>query len=138
LVVAGLAAGVNRGLLDGAGHEPAIRRAWTVVARAPRPADAEGAAAILLAGAELFRLALFEGSRAAPVVATNPLAEARFDETVEIPWPALARALGAVPGDPVVAVDARSGRFLPSQLLDEAGDALPETLLAPVALLGHD
>jgi hypothetical protein len=72
------------------------------------------------------------------VTLTNPLAQPRFLDTAEIPWAPLARALGAVPGDPIVALDARTGEILPSQLLDENGDALAERLLVSVNLSGNE
>jgi hypothetical protein len=133
------AAAMNRGY----GYESSytasyLRRAWQALVRQPRPQAREAAAAFLFAGAEVFRLALFEGSRAHTVKLSNPLAQPRFIDTAEIPWAPLARALGAVPGDPIVAVDARTGEFLPSQLLDENGDSLAEKLLVSVSLSGEE
>ena len=137
LVLRARAAGVNRGLLP-AGEQAAVRRSWLALARAPRPEGAEASAAFLLAGAEMFRLALLENSRSHPVTLANPLAQPRFLDTAEIPWAPLARALGAVPGDPIVVLDARTGELLPSQLLDENGDALAERLLVSVNLSGNE
>jgi hypothetical protein len=127
------AAGVNRGYLDPRLKET-IRQSWLALARGPRPQGLEDAAVFLMAGAEMFRLTLFEGSQARTVTVSNPLAQPRFIETAEIPWPALARALGAAPGDPIVALDGRTGQFLPSQLLDENGDAKAEKLLVSLSL----
>ena len=134
-LVRAVAAGLNRGFADQR-QEAAVRKAWLSLARGPRPADAEKAAAFLLAGAEMFRLTLLEGSRARTVTLSNPLAQPRFVETAEIPWPPLAAALGAVPGDTILALDARTGQLLPSQLLDENGDAMAEKLLVSLSLLG--
>jgi rhamnogalacturonyl hydrolase YesR len=145
LAAYGLAWGVNHGVLERAAYEAPARRAWAALARASRNAgappgalDIETTAGLLLAGTELFRLVLFEGSRAAELVAGNPLAEGRFEDTAEIPWGPVARELGVVPGDPVIAVDARSGRFLPSQLLDLDGDGQAEQLLVSLSLHGSE
>jgi unsaturated rhamnogalacturonyl hydrolase len=131
--------GVNHGLLPPE-VEPAARNRFGTLAEAVRAGaalDSEARAAVLLAGAEVYRLALFEGSRAITVMASNPLAEARFEETAEIPWGPLAATLGAVPGDSIVAVDARSGRMLPAQLFDP-GEAPGEQLLMSLSLLGSE
>jgi unsaturated rhamnogalacturonyl hydrolase len=147
LAVHALAWGMNHGLLPRSAFEPA-RRAWRVLAQAlgggPGAApgavalDADGAAAVLLGGAELFKLVLFQGSREAVITAANPLGEPRFEETAEIVWPPLARTLGAVPGDPIVAVDELSGRILPSQLFSADGSPAGEQLLVSMSLLGNE
>jgi hypothetical protein len=114
------------------------RARWLALARGPRPEGAEASAAFLLAGSEAYRLVLLEGSRAATVMLGNPLEQPRFVETAELPWPPLARLLGAVPGDPIVVIDARTGRILLSQLLDEDGDSMAEKLLVSVSLLASE
>jgi hypothetical protein len=134
-----LAAALNRGYASAsAPNESNLRRAWRSLAGPLRPETRESTAAFILAGAEIFRLTLFEHSRAQTVTLSNPLAQPRFIETAEIPWAPLARALGAVPGDPIVVLDARTGQFLPSQLLDENGDALAEKLLVSLTLSGNE
>jgi unsaturated rhamnogalacturonyl hydrolase len=133
-----LAWGRNHDLLGG-DAETGARRAFHALDGAARAGgaleEAETAAAVLLAGAELFRLALFEGSRSTSVVVTNPLAEPRFEETAEIAWPSLAQELGAVPGDAIVAVDVRSGRLLPTQPFE--ADQRPR-LLVSLSVLGDE
>ena len=128
------AAGLNRGFPVTPDEAALVRPSWLALAPGPRPEGPEAAAAFLMAGAEVFRLTLFEGSRARTVTVSNPLAQPRFVETAEIPWPSLARALGAVPGNPIIAVDGRTGQILPSQLLDENGDAMAEKLLVSLSL----
>jgi unsaturated rhamnogalacturonyl hydrolase len=138
--------GMNHGVLPHAAFEPGLRRAWRALEASVRATladhgatlDADTAGAMLLGGAEVFRLALYDGSQAAVVTAANPLGEPRFEETAEIPWPTLARSLGAVPGDPIVAIDERSGRILPSQLFTPDGSAASEQLLVSLSLLGDE
>jgi unsaturated rhamnogalacturonyl hydrolase len=140
LISYALAWGVNHEVLDRAVFAPLVQRAWTALVGASRAplATREHTGALLLAGSEVFRLALFEDSRATALVVTNPLAEPRASETVEIAWPALASTLGAAPGDPLVVVDARSGRLLPAQLYDGDGDGAHEVLLASLSFLASD
>jgi hypothetical protein len=131
------AAAINRGF--GAFPDVSyLRRAWLTLTRGARPETRADAAAFILAGAEVFRLSLLEGSRHHLVTVSNPLAQPRFIDTAEIPWAPVAQALGAVPGDPIVVLDARTGELLPSQLFDENGDAMAEKLLVSVSLSGEE
>lgn len=140
--LAAVALSIRAGAAGGSSREvtleTAVRRSWLALARNPKPDQTEFAAAFLLAGAEMFRLTLFEGSRARTVNVSNPLAQPRFIETAEIPWAPLAQALGAAPGDPIVALDGRTGQFLPAQLLDENSDAQAEKLLVSLSLSGEE
>ncbi len=121
--------GVGHGLLDRGRFEPAARDAWSALPS--ETIDPRVSALRLLAGGELFRLGLFDGSRATTRLATNTLDEPRFFETLELPWAPLEQELGIVPGDPWVVSEDRSGRFLPSQIFDGK-------LLVSVSLLGRD
>jgi unsaturated rhamnogalacturonyl hydrolase len=125
--------GVNQGLLDRARFEPAVRRAWAALVRsvdadgklthvqpigsnpqhfAPDSSTPFGAGAFLLAGSEIYRLAVFERARtssradgafqarlspgAVAVKITNPSGFRRESETVEIdPHAVLRKLLGA-------------------------------------------
>jgi unsaturated rhamnogalacturonyl hydrolase len=143
--------GVNQGLLDAATYEPAIRRGWSAIVRAVhadgklgwvqrvgyRPDETSfdgteiyGPGALLLAGTELYRSALLAGAPHTDRVLRNPLAEARFDEVVELPLsPGEAAGKGAT-----VVVDARSGAFLPTQTVSDGAG----TELVLVSMLGKD
>jgi rhamnogalacturonyl hydrolase YesR len=88
-----LAWGINEGLLDRAKFEPAVRKAWTALVDCvdadgklthvqPIGADPKnfredsteiyGVGAFLLAGSEIYRLAIFENQRPMTIKVTNP------------------------------------------------------------------
>jgi len=120
-----LAWGVNQGLLDRAAFEPAVRKAWTALVACvdmegklthvqPIGADPKkfaadatevyGVGAFLLAGSEVYRLAVFETAKTTPVKVANPADFARESETVELD----------LQGNLAV-MDGISARFLDSQ-----------------------
>jgi len=104
----GLAWGVNQGLLDRSTYEPAVRKAWSALVgcvdadgklthvqpagSAPVEFAADstapyGGGVFLLAGSEVYRMAVFEGlPKNWPIVVkvTNPSSFRRNNETVEI------------------------------------------------------
>ncbi len=157
--VHGLAWGVNRGLLDRAQFLPHIHKGWAAlvaalhedgklgwvqrIGAAPGTTSADetevyGVGAFLLAGSEMLKLGLLEGGTAMTLVATNDLDEARFDETIEVDWSTVSQRLQATAGDPVFVLDARSGRFLPSQIFDANADGSPDRLLFQSSFLSRE
>ncbi len=99
-----LAWGVNQGLLDRAQFEPAVRKAWAALVGCvdadgklthvqPIGADPKkfaedstevyGVGAFLLAGSEVYRMAVFEKANPAKLKVKNPAAFYRESETVE-------------------------------------------------------
>jgi rhamnogalacturonyl hydrolase YesR len=100
-----LAWGVNQGLLNRATFEPAVRKAWTALVGCvdadgklthvqPIGADPKkfsenstevyGVGAFLLAGSELYRMAVFENAKPIAVKVSNPANFLREGETVEL------------------------------------------------------
>jgi rhamnogalacturonyl hydrolase YesR len=100
-----LAWGVNQGLLDRATYEPAIRKAWTALVDCVDPdgklthvqpigadpknfaSDATeiyGVGAFLLAGSELYRMALLEATHPMVVKVSNPSSLWRESQTVSL------------------------------------------------------
>src|SRR5262249_48159525 len=96
--------GVNQGLLDRAKFEPAARKAWTAlvgcvdadgkltnvqpVGADPKNFDANstepyGVGAFLLAGSEVYRMAILENTKPRTIKVTNPANFWRENETVE-------------------------------------------------------
>lgn len=135
----GLAWGVNHGLLDRAQYEPALERAWAALASCVNPdgklthvqpvgaapgkyspdsTDRFGVGAFLLAGSELYRLAVLDRAQPVRVTVSNPAPFWRENETVEVK---LAGQLAVL--------DDRSARILPSQQYNEDPAAAPDTLL---------
>jgi rhamnogalacturonyl hydrolase YesR len=112
-----LAWGVNQGLLDRAKFEPAARQAWAALVACvdadgklthvqPIGADPKkfgedatevyGVGAFLLAGSELYRLAVLENARATPVKISNSANFWRENETVELDLPGKLAVLDGV------------------------------------------
>jgi unsaturated rhamnogalacturonyl hydrolase len=100
-----LAWGVNQGLLDGAKFKPVIRSAWAALVESvnadgklthvqpigsdPKtfPDDSTevyGVGAFLLAGSEVYRMAVFENAKPVAIEVTNPAHFFRHSETVEL------------------------------------------------------
>jgi unsaturated rhamnogalacturonyl hydrolase len=127
-----LAWGVNQGLLDRAAYAPAVRRAWDAllakvqpdgklthvqpIGRAPGAfaedaTEAYGAGAFLMAGSEIYRMALLQGVTPQSVSVANKANFHRADESIEVKAPAT----------PVAVMEASTSRILPSQRI---GDTL--------------
>jgi len=123
--------GVNQGLLDRAKFEPALRKAWTAmvgcvdaegklthvqpVGSDPRKfADDStapyGVGAFLLAGSEIYRLAIFENAKPKVVKVSNPADCSRESETVELNL-----------GGGLAVMDGLTSRILDSQSYAEDG-----------------
>lgn len=123
--------GVNQGLLPEQPYRSAVRRAWQglqqyvqadgklthvqPIGRAPQEHSAEqsevyGVGAYLLAGSELYRMAVLDGAAAREISIRNPQAQLRTDELAAVALPA---------GSPPMAVmDGSSAAILPSQVQD--------------------
>jgi len=154
----GLAWGVNQGLLDRAKYELVVRKAWPALVdcvaadgklthvqpagSAPKTfaADATapyGVGAFLLAGSEVYRLAVLTGTKAVSVKVTNPAPFRRTQETVELSVKEV--VAGGVdvarfaPGKLSV-LDARSSRILDSQIYASQAGQSPDTLIFQVDL----
>jgi rhamnogalacturonyl hydrolase YesR len=126
-----LAWGVNQGLLERAAYAPSVRRAWDAllakvqpdgklthvqpIGRAPDAfasdaSEAYGIGAFLMAGSEIYRMALLQGTPAQTVGVANPGDFYRADESIEIKAPAA----------PVAVIEAATSRILPGQRIDGA------------------
>jgi len=157
----GLAWGINQGLLDPATYGPAVTQAWAALvncvntngevthvqpagtAPAQFPADSTapyGSGAFLLAGSEVYRLAVLENTRPIVVKVTNPSGFRRDCETVEIAAnQPLAGSAGPLQmligsGKQIVVMDGLSSRILDSQVYspgDDTNELLFQVDLAP-------
>jgi unsaturated rhamnogalacturonyl hydrolase len=129
-----LAWGVNQGLLDGAKFKPAIRKAWTALVDSvntegklthvqpigsdPKtfPDDSTevyGVGAFLLAGSEVYRMAVFENAKPLALEVSNPAGFYRHSETVEVRLAQLAaRGLRSTN---LAVMDGHGSRILDSQ-----------------------
>ena len=152
-----LAWGVNQGLLDRAKFEPVVRKAWAALVECvaangkllhvqpvgsdPKQFNADstapyGAGAFLLAGSEVYRMAVLENAKPVVVRVVNPADFRRDCETIELnrhlPVSALAeQASWAV-------MDGVSSHILDSQAYSEKPNSLPDKLLFQVDLAPHE
>ena len=143
-----LAWGVNQGLLDGAKFKPAVRRAWTALADCvdaegklthvqPIGADPKtfaddstevyGVGAFLLAGSELYRMAVFEKTKPLAIRVTNPINLYRHCETVELSLSRLARRGSRATN--LAAMDGLGSRLFDSQIYASKPGQAPDTFL---------
>ena len=148
-----LAWGVNQGLLDHAKYEPAVRKAWTAlvacvdaegklthvqpVGADPRKfaedsTEVYGVGALLLAGSEVYRLAVMEKTKAIAVKVSNPANFWRESETVELNRGFPPSGLTQQPAWAVM--DGLSSRILDSQAYTEKPSSLPDRVLFQVDL----
>ena len=148
-----LAWGVNQGLLDGAKFKPAVRRAWAALADCvdaegklthvqPIGADPKtfaddstevyGVGAFLLAGSELYRMAVFEKTKPLAIRVTNPMHLYRHCETVEL---SLSRMAGrGLRSANLAVMDGLGSRILDSQIYATEAGQVPDKLLFQVDL----
>ena len=149
-----LAWGVNQGLLDRARFEPAVRKAWAALAAcvepdgklthvqpigadpknfAPESTEAYGIGAFLLAGSEVYRMAVLENAKACVVKITNPAKFWRENETVEVALKKVSISGGTQPAAWAV-MDGLSSRILDAQVYSQKTNALADTMLFQVTL----
>jgi rhamnogalacturonyl hydrolase YesR len=138
----GLTCGVNQGLLNRKAYAPAVRKAWDALVACvdadgklthvqpigadPKKFDQDktevyGVGAFLLAGSELYRMAVLENAKPVRVEVKNPSNFRRNTETVA----ALAKKLPKAP----TVMDALTSRIVPSQVVED--ELLFQVDLAP-------
>ena len=143
-----LAWGVNQRLLDGAKFKPAIRKAWTALVGcvdgegrlthvqpigsdpktfADDSTEAYGVGAFLLAGSELYRMAVFENAKQLAIRVTNPAHLYRHCETVELSLSRLARR--GMRSTNLAVMDGFASRILDSQIYASESGQAPNTFL---------
>jgi rhamnogalacturonyl hydrolase YesR len=147
-----LAWGVNQGLLEPSQFQPAALKAWSALAECVAPdgklthvqpigadpkkfqessTEVYGVGAFLLAGSEVYRMAVLQGAlavRRATVSVTNPSAFYRPEETVEID----PRTIGS--SHAFAVMDGVSSRILDSQVYATHPGKAPDKLLFQVDL----
>jgi hypothetical protein len=153
-----LAWGVNQGLLDGEKFKPAIRKAWTALVEcvnsdgklthvqpigsdpktfAADSTEVYGVGAFLLAGSELYRMAVFENVKpenAKPLAirVTNPASLYRHCDTVELSLSRLGRR--GLRSTNLAVMDGVASRILDSQIYASQSGKAPDTFLFQVDL----
>ncbi|MCI0512642.1 DUF4861 family protein, partial [candidate division KSB1 bacterium] len=135
-----LAWGINQGLLAPDVYLPVVKNAWTGLVKAVHPdgklgsvqpigADPKqvhadqteiyGVGAFLLAGSEVYKLALFQQLPKVIVSITNPLAIFRPQETVTLHWNDLQKFLPAISPENVAVFATKNNQFLMTQNLND-------------------
>jgi len=143
-----LAWGVNQRLLDRAEFEPAVLNAWPALAACVDPAgrlshvqpigadpkkfsgdstEVYGVGAFLLAGSEVYRMAVFKDRAPRAIEVTNPAAFHREDETVELDAAGIPSGCPAT--DRLAVMDGESSRIVDSQACSPDGRGAPDKLL---------
>ena len=155
-----LAWGVNQGLLDRAQFEPAVRKAWAALVGcvdadgklthvqpiganpkkfAEDSTEVYGVGAFLLAGSEVYRMAVFENAKPVSIKVSNPANFWRESETVELNSPMWTKDFSVM--------DGVSSRILDSQVYDSNPDdslkkekviLKPDRLVFQVDLAPHE
>jgi rhamnogalacturonyl hydrolase YesR len=150
----GLAWGINHGLLEEKTYLPAVIKAWQGLNRNvqadgklgyvqpigadPRMTKAEdteiyGVGAFLLAGSEVYKIAVRGGAKAMLVTVSNPITEFRKDETVSVDWKLIAKKVPGLNSDNAAVLDFKTNRLAVCQTLELDGQKtlLFQTDLAP-------
>jgi hypothetical protein len=149
-----LAWGVNQGLLDRPTFEPAVRKAWSALVACvdadgklthvqPIGADPKkfaesstevyGVGAFLLAGSEVYRLAVMQDAKAIAVKVANPANFWRECETVEVNIQDFPPS-GLTQQPAWALMNGLSSRILDSQAYTEKHNSLPDKLVFQVDL----
>jgi hypothetical protein len=158
LFVYALAWGINHHLLDREKYLPHVLKGWRAlvdavnqagrlgyvqeVAASPGSVTADstapyGSGGFLLAGSEIEKLAVLNGSGSTSVKVSNPLDQPRFNQTIELDWSSVAKHLPHARANRLVVVDAETGDFALSQAIDRDGDGRPEQLVFQSDFLAH-
>jgi len=145
-----LAWGVNQGLLERDPYATAAIGSWRALNGLVQPdgklthvqpvganpktfdenhTDVYGVGAFLLAGSEIYRMALAGENAYSTLSVTSDLNAFRPQQTVEVDWKDVTSRLPGAKSDNVAVMDGVAGRWITSQVLDENGDGTPEKLL---------
>lgn len=143
----GLAWGINHGLLDEAEYLPAVMKAWQGLVNCvhpdgklgnvqpigadPRQVTADqteiyGVGAFLLAGSEVYKIAVRNGSDVQQVIVTNPITVFRDSETVGLNWNQVKKTVRGLTKENVAVFDFKANRLLVTQISE--GDRSDELL----------
>jgi len=150
----GLAWGINHGLLDEKVYLPAVIKAWNglvscvhpdgklgyvqPIGADPRHVTADqteiyGVGSFLLAGSEVYKIAVRNGSDVQRVVVTNPISTFRDSETIRVDWKKAKKAVRGLTENNVAVFDFKTNHLLVTQIVgdDQNAELLFQTDLAP-------
>ncbi|MCF7954293.1 MAG: glycoside hydrolase family 88 protein [Phycisphaerae bacterium] len=150
----GLAWGINHGLLDAEKYLPAVEKAWVELVSCvhldgklgnvqPIGADPRkvtddqtevyGVGAFLLAGSEVYKIAVLGGGRAKSFTVVNPINSFRDTETISLNWDDIKGSVKGLTKSNVGVFEFKSNRFLAKQIVEDGGstEVLFQTNFAP-------
>ena len=134
----GLAWGINQGLLDAKTYLPAVRKAWVglvdcvhpdgklgnvqPIGADPRHVSADqteiyGVGAFLLAGSEVYKIAMQDGAQTQKIIVTNPTLSFRDGETVSLNFEDAKKAVAGLTKDNVAVLEFKTNRLLVTQVV---------------------
>ena len=150
----GLAWGINHGYLAEKTYLPAVLKAWKgltgcvhdngklgyvqPIGADPRQVTSEqteiyGVGAFLLAGSEVYKIAVRSGAPVQKIVVTNPTISFRDSETISLNWDTVSKAVSGLTKDNAAVFDFSANRLLVTQITedDKKTELLFQTDLAP-------
>lgn len=150
----GLAWGINHGLLDEKTYLPAVVKAWAglvscvhpdgklgyvqPIGADPRQVTADqteiyGVGAFLLAGSEVYKIAIRGGAGVKQIVAANPIPSFRDRQTIQLNWDEMKGAVSGLTKDNAVVFDFKTNRLLVTQIVEDGAktELLFQTDFAP-------
>ena len=140
----GLAWGINHGYLDEKEYLPAVIKAWQglvgcvhpdgklgfvqPIGSDPRNVTAEqteiyGVGSFLLAGSEVYKIAVCKGAPVKRIIITNPIIDFRDSETISLPWAEVERTVPGLTKDNIAVFDFKTNRLLVTQLAGDGENA---------------
>jgi len=150
----GLAWGINHGYLDASDYLPVVIKAWKglvgcvhpdgklgfvqPIGADPRQVNADqteiyGVGAFLLAGSEVYKIAIRSGNPVQAITVVNPIEVFRPRETITLNWQAVEKTVPGLSKDNAAIYEFKSNRLLVTQWVQEGDDTtlLFQTDLAP-------
>ncbi|MCP4625387.1 MAG: DUF4861 domain-containing protein [bacterium] len=142
-----LAWGINHGFLDAETYLPAVKKAWMGLVNCvhpdgklgnvqpigadPRNVSADqteiyGVGAFLLAGSEVYKIALRNGAKVRKFNVTNPTLSFRESETVRLNWQDIKNTIAGLTEDNVAVFEFKTNRLLKTQII--SGESKPGLL----------
>lgn len=139
----GLAWGINHGYLDAKKYLPAVRKAWVGLVNCvhpdgklgnvqpigadPRHVTADqteiyGVGAFLLAGSEVYKIAMLNGGQTKRFTIENPIKSFRDNETISLNWKEIKSSFKGLKKSDVWIYEFKTNRFLTTQVV-ENGDS---------------
>lgn len=136
----GLAWGINHGYLEADEYLPTVIKAWKGLVSCVDPDGMLGyvqpigldpqhvksddteiyaVGSFLLAGSEVFKIAVREGAQVVIVIAENPTLKFRDSETISLDFKEIQKSISAINKDSVAVYDFRSNRLLVTQIIQD-------------------